>query len=48
MNSCFLAVKHASEAMKVVSKETGKLEGGGSIIMTASGAFSPLSLLCLY
>lgn len=35
--SCFLAVKHASEAMKVVHKESEKLDSGGSIILTASG-----------
>lgn len=36
--SCFLAVKHASEAMKVLEKESGKLESRGSIVMTASVA----------
>ncbi|SCZ88748.1 BZ3500_MvSof-1268-A1-R1_Chr10-3g03076 [Microbotryum saponariae] len=36
--SCFLAVKHASEAMKVVQKDSGKTETGGSIILTASVA----------
>ncbi|KAG9002234.1 hypothetical protein FRB94_004049 [Tulasnella sp. JGI-2019a] len=34
--SCFLAVKHASKAMSITSKD--KQEGGGSIIMTASVA----------
>lgn len=33
--SCFLAIKHASEAMKAVG--AGKKESGGSIILTASG-----------
>ncbi|KAK4051775.1 hypothetical protein OIO90_004599 [Microbotryomycetes sp. JL221] len=36
--SCFLAVKHASEAMKVAKKSSGKLESGGSIVLTASVA----------
>ncbi|SGY25204.1 BQ5605_C018g08591 [Microbotryum silenes-dioicae] len=36
--SCFLAVKYASEAMKVVQKDSGKTETGGSIILTASVA----------
>lgn len=33
--SCFLAIKHASEAMKKTGG--GKAEGGGSIVLTASG-----------
>lgn len=37
--SCFLAIKHASEAMKVVQKDGDKTESGGSIILTASGEF---------
>jgi NAD(P)-dependent dehydrogenase (short-subunit alcohol dehydrogenase family) len=36
VNSCFIALKHASEAMKVTSKD--KPESAGSIIMTASVA----------
>ncbi|KAM0789973.1 hypothetical protein ACM66B_005306 [Microbotryomycetes sp. NB124-2] len=36
--SCFLAVKHASEAMKVAKKGSGKSESGGSIVLTASVA----------
>ncbi|WWC64607.1 uncharacterized protein I303_107218 [Kwoniella dejecticola CBS 10117] len=32
----FVAIKHASEAMKVVSPENGKKVPGGSIILTAS------------
>ncbi|ORY83522.1 hypothetical protein BCR35DRAFT_290529 [Leucosporidium creatinivorum] len=36
--SCFLAIKHASEAMKVVQKNGDKTESGGSIILTASVA----------
>lgn len=35
-NSCFLALKHGSEAMKVTSKD--KPRSGGSIVMTASVA----------
>ena len=42
--SCFVAVKHASEAMKVVNKSSGKSESGGSIIMTASGESPPYFL----
>ncbi|KAI9509716.1 sex determination protein tasselseed-2 [Russula earlei] len=34
--SCFLAVKHASEAMKQTDEVRGKPLGGGSIILTAS------------
>ncbi|SCV73629.1 BQ2448_6059 [Microbotryum intermedium] len=37
-HSCFLAIKHASEAMKVVQKDSGKTETGGSIVLTASVA----------
>ncbi|KAI0254015.1 sex determination protein tasselseed-2 [Lactifluus subvellereus] len=36
--SCFLAVKHASAAMKQTSEARGKPLGGGSIILTASVA----------
>jgi len=36
--SCFLAVKHASAAMKTINASRGKTTGGGSIIMTASVA----------
>ena len=36
VHSCFIALRHASEAMKVTS--AGKKESGGSIIMTASVA----------
>lgn len=35
-HSCFIALKHASEAMKITS--SSKSESGGSIIMTASVA----------
>ncbi|KAI0297143.1 sex determination protein tasselseed-2 [Russula brevipes] len=38
--SCFLAVKHASAAMKQTNEARGKPHGGGSIILTASGLFS--------
>ena len=37
--SCFLAVKHASAAMKQANEARGKPFGGGSIILTASGLF---------
>ncbi|KAF7321658.1 hypothetical protein MKEN_00687000 [Mycena kentingensis (nom. inval.)] len=36
--SCFLAVKHASAAMKVVNASRGKTTSAGSIILTASVA----------
>jgi len=36
--SCFLAVKHASAAMKMINASRGKTTSGGSIIMTASVA----------
>lgn len=36
--SCFLAIKHAAPAMQFNNTEKGKEEGGGSILMTASGA----------
>ncbi|KAH9895235.1 NAD-P-binding protein [Cubamyces lactineus] len=36
--SCFLAVKHASEAMKKTNPSRGKEHSGGSIILTASVA----------
>jgi len=36
--SCFLAVKHASAAMKQANEARGKPLGGGSIILTASVA----------
>ena len=36
--SCFLAIKYAARAMQVPSAAQGKAEGGGSIILTASGA----------
>jgi NAD(P)-dependent dehydrogenase (short-subunit alcohol dehydrogenase family) len=35
---CFLALKYASEAMKVLNPKSGKTESSGSIIMTASVA----------
>jgi hypothetical protein len=34
---CFLAIKHASEAMKAVQDGSGKTQSGGSILLTASG-----------
>jgi len=34
--SCFLAVKHASAAMKQTNEARGKSLGGGSIVLTAS------------
>lgn len=33
----FLAIKHASAALSQVNESVGKTEGGGSIILTASG-----------
>ncbi|KAM0751016.1 NAD-binding protein [Meredithblackwellia eburnea MCA 4105] len=36
--SCFVAIKHASEAMKIPHPESGKVESAGSIILTASVA----------
>ncbi|KAA1472842.1 sex determination protein tasselseed-2 [Dentipellis sp. KUC8613] len=36
--SCFLAIKHASAAMKKTNTSRGKAVGGGSIILTASVA----------
>ena len=39
-SSCFLAVKHASAAMKQTNEARGKPLSGGSIILTASGLFS--------
>ena len=38
--SCFLAVKHASVAMKQTNEARGKSLSGGSIILTASSVFS--------
>ena len=35
--SVFLAIKYASSAMSKPNPSRGKLEGGGSIILTASG-----------
>ncbi len=35
--SCYLAVKHASAAMKQTKEARGKHFSGGSIILTASG-----------
>ena len=43
--SCFLAIKHAARAMQVTSAAQGKDEGGGSIILTASGASCVVSCL---
>lgn len=37
--SCFLAVKHASAAMKQTNVARGKSFSGGSIILTASSVF---------
>jgi hypothetical protein len=43
--SCFLAVKHASAAMRQTNEARGKLLSGGSIILTASSPFL-FSLSC--
>lgn len=39
--SCFLAVKHASQAMMCTNLSSGKTLSSGSVILTASGSPSP-------
>lgn len=42
--SVFLAIKHASAAMEKTCEPKGKTEGGGSVLVTASGDY----LLLIY
>jgi NAD(P)-dependent dehydrogenase (short-subunit alcohol dehydrogenase family) len=42
--SCFLAIKHASAEMKRANAARGKEFGGGSIVLTASGASGSVPL----
>lgn len=43
LSSVFLAIKHASAAMEKACSLKGKIEGGGSIILTASGDCASLA-----
>lgn len=47
-DSVFLAIKHASAAMKVTNPSKGKEFGGGSIILTASGELVVESVTAKY